>query len=110
LKEDGAPVAAVPWEDSALREAVRLVDLVVNSTSVGLKKEDPSALPGEWLRAGQLVYDTVYTPTKLQEVAQAAGCKTSAGLGMLLHQGAAAFELWTGKPAPLEVMRAALNT
>ena len=53
----------------------------------------------------------IYKPaeTKLLAAAKAAGCKTSNGLGMLLHQGAAAFEIWTGKPAPLDVMRRALE-
>jgi shikimate dehydrogenase len=53
----------------------------------------------------------IYRPaeTKLLAAAKAAGCKTSNGLGMLLHQGAKAFEIWTGKTAPLDVMRRALE-
>jgi shikimate dehydrogenase len=45
----------------------------------------------------------------LLKAAKAAGCRTSNGLGMLLHQGAKAFEIWTGQPAPLNVMRRALE-
>ena len=57
------------------------------------------------------VYDMVYRPaeTPLLRAAKAAGCRTANGLGMLLYQGAAALELWTGKPAPIEVMREALG-
>ena len=51
----------------------------------------------------------IYQPveTKLLAAAKAAGCKTANGIGMLVHQGAKAFEIWTGKSAPLEVMRRA---
>jgi shikimate dehydrogenase len=57
------------------------------------------------------VYDAIYRPaaTPLLLAAQAAGCRTANGLGMLLHQGAAAFEIFTGKIAPLDVMRQALE-
>ena len=53
----------------------------------------------------------IYRPaeTKLLAAAKTAGCKTANGLGMLLHQGAKAFEIWTGRPAPLAVMRHALE-
>ena len=53
----------------------------------------------------------IYNPaeTALLKAAKAAGCRTANGLGMLLHQGAKAFEIWTGKPAPLDVMRRALE-
>jgi shikimate dehydrogenase len=63
------------------------------------------------LKQTRAVYDMIYKPaeTRLLAAAKAAGCKTSNGLGMLLHQGAAAFEIWTGKPAPLDVMRKALE-
>jgi len=52
----------------------------------------------------------IYRPaeTPLLRAARAAGCQTANGLGMLLHQGAKAFEIWTGRAAPLEVMRRAL--
>ena len=57
------------------------------------------------------VYDAIYRPsvTALLHAAQAAGCQTANGLGMLLHQGAKAFEIWTGRPAPVAVMRRALE-
>jgi len=89
------------------------VDLVLNATSLGLKPNDPSPLDGKQFafRQAGAVYDMVYRPaeTALLKAAKAAGCRTANGLGMLLYQGAKALELWTGQPAPLEVMREALE-
>jgi shikimate dehydrogenase len=88
------------------------MDLLLNATPIGLKPGDPSPLEGKQfsLRQARAVYDMIYKPaeTKLLALAKAAGCKTSNGLGMLLHQGAAAFEIWTGQTAPIDVMRRAL--
>ncbi|HUA64761.1 MAG TPA: shikimate dehydrogenase [Alphaproteobacteria bacterium] len=88
------------------------IDLVLNATSLGLKASDPSPFDEKqfelkWARA---VYDMIYRPpqTGLLAAAKKAGCKTANGLGMLLHQGAKAFRIWTGKPAPIQIMRAAL--
>ncbi|MGA2247124.1 MAG: shikimate dehydrogenase [Verrucomicrobiota bacterium] len=89
------------------------VDLLLNATSLGLKPGD--ALPVDErqfpLRRARAVYDLIYRPaeTPLLQAARAAGCQTANGLGMLLHQGAGAFEIWSGRPAPLEVMRRALE-
>jgi shikimate dehydrogenase len=89
------------------------MDLLLNATPIGLKPGDPSPLDEKQfsLRHASAVYDMIYKPaeTKLLATAKAAGCKTSNGLGMLLHQGAAAFEIWTGKTAPIDVMRRALE-
>jgi shikimate dehydrogenase len=89
------------------------VDLLLNATPLGLKENDPLPLDEKQfpLRQARAVYDMVYRPaeTRLLKAAKAAGCKTANGLGMLLHQGAKAFEIWTGQPAPLNVMRHALE-
>jgi shikimate dehydrogenase len=89
------------------------MDLLVNATSLGLKAGDKSPLDGKQfsLERTRAVYDMIYRPaeTALLKIAKQAGCKTANGLGMLLHQGAKAFEIWTGKPAPLDVMRRALE-
>lgn len=89
------------------------VDLVLNATSLGLKPGDHSPLDEKQfsLKHTRAVYDMIYRPaeTRLLQAAKTAGCRTASGLGMLLHQGAAAFEIWTGKPAPLDVMRRALK-
>jgi len=92
---------------------VAKVDLVVNATPLGLAGAggDVGALPLDpaALRPGQLVVDLVPNPavTPLLRAAGAAGARVAGGLGMLVHQGALAFELWTGRSAPLAVMRRA---
>lgn len=86
-------------------------DLVVNATSLGLAGPDAGVLPIDpaHVRPGQLVVDVVPNPavTAFMQAAAARGARVAGGLGMLVHQGALAFELWTGLPAPLDVMRAA---
>jgi shikimate dehydrogenase len=89
------------------------IDLVLNATSLGLKPGDAPPLNEKQfsLRQSRAVYDMIYRPaqTRLLAAAAKAGCKTANGLGMLLHQGAKAFEIWTGKTAPIKVMRLALE-
>ena len=91
------------------------VDLIVNSTSIGMAHGDAegqSPLATKVVSSDTLVYDMVYTPAQTPLIRQAthAGANVLGGLWMLIYQGAAAFELWTGKPAPIEVMyRAAEN-
>jgi shikimate dehydrogenase len=89
------------------------VDLVLNATSLGLRPEDPPPCDARAFSLTQAaaVYDMIYRPaeTPLLAAARAAGCRVANGLGMLLHQGAKALELWTGRPAPLAVMQAALR-
>lgn len=88
-------------------------DLLLNATSLGLRNDDPLPLePKRLPLAGvKFVYDMIYRPaeTPLLRAARAAGCKPANGLGMLLYQGAKALEIWTGRPAPLDVMRQALE-
>lgn len=88
------------------------VDLVLNATSAGLKAEDP--LPFDKTRfdpsrAGA-AYDMIYRPAETPFLAEARKkeCRTSNGLGMLLYQGAAALEIWSGRTAPVDAMRKAL--
>jgi shikimate dehydrogenase len=89
------------------------VDLVLNATSLGLKQNDPLPIDINWLQTfrPRFVYDMIYRPaeTPLLRAAKNMGCKTANGLGMLLYQGAKAFELWSGKTAPVEMMRQALE-
>jgi shikimate dehydrogenase len=88
-------------------------DLVLNATSLGLAAADPPPLAPDWLKSRRpaRVYDMIYRPaeTALLRAAKSAGCETANGLGMLLYQGVAALELWSGKPAPVAVMREALK-
>lgn len=95
-----------PAMDGALARA----DLVINATPVGTAS-DESPIPRALLRPGLAVLDLVYwpSPTRLVREARAAGAEARGGAGMLMRQAAASFELWTGRPAPVEVMREALR-
>jgi shikimate dehydrogenase len=88
-------------------------DLVINATSLGLKPDDPPPVSLDWLKSSRpkRAYDMIYRPaeTPFLRAARDLGCRTANGLGMLLYQGAAALELWSGQPAPVEIMRAALR-
>jgi shikimate dehydrogenase len=82
-------------------------DVIVNATPLGMHGEPPP-LDTAKLHAGQFVYDTVYpTDTPLLLEARERGLRAAGGLGMLVHQGALSFSLWTGVAPPLDVMRAA---
>jgi shikimate dehydrogenase len=99
---------AMPWHESIIEAELSKTKLLVNATSIGLNA-DESPVPAEILTPELLVLDLIYAQTRLLRDAAAAGCTTSDGETMLLHQGAAAFTLWTGQPAPLEAMGAALK-
>lgn len=101
---------AIRWTESELTAALRDADLVVNATAAGLDPKAPPILSANLIPAKLLVLDTVYGAgcEKFRKEVETAGARWSDGLGMLLHQGAAAFSLWTQREAPLEIMRAAL--
>jgi len=86
-------------------------DLLVNATPIGMKEDDPCLVDEKFIHKDLLVYDLIYNPaeTKLLKMAEKRKARVSNGLGMLLYQGAEAFEIWTGREAPVEVMRNALN-
>lgn len=98
----GTEVAVIGFDEAASSS----VDLVVNATPLGAHGED---LPVPPVHAEMLVVDLLYRPgvTPIQTAAREAGATAFGGLGLLLHQAALSFELWTGQPAPLEVMSAA---
>lgn len=103
---------AIRWQDEELEAALRKVDLVVNATAAGLDVKAPVILPARMIPSSLLVFDTIYGAgcAKFRQEVESAGARWSDGLGMLLHQGAAAFSLWTGRDAPLEIMRGALQS
>ncbi len=87
--------------------------IIINATSLGMHSE-VSPLPAHVLThfdQDTFVYDMIYNPTQTYLLCQAStiGLRTANGLSMLLHQGALAFSLWTNRPAPVDVMRAALG-
>ncbi len=91
--------------------ASRQADLVVQATPVGMKAGDRSLLPPEAFRAGQRAFDLIYhvPETVFMKAARAGGAEAANGLGMLLHQGARAFQIWTGREPAVAAMRQALE-
>lgn len=85
--------------------------VLINTTSVGMAPHiENMPIPATQLRKEMLVMDIVYNPlkTKLLQVADDRGCQTIDGVSMFVYQGALQFELWTGKEAPLDIMRQAV--
>jgi shikimate dehydrogenase len=95
---------AMPWHESIIESELAKAKVLVNATSIGLTS-DESPLPAEILPSELLVLDLIYARTRLLRDAAAAGSQVADGELMLLHQGAAAFTLWTGQKAPLELMQ-----
>lgn len=95
---------------SALR-TLPAPDLLINATPLGMKGHGALPVPRTLLAHTPIVCDLVYTPpiTPLLRAARETGAKTMGGLNLLLHQGALSFEYWTGRPAPLKIMWAALS-
>lgn len=101
-----AGAATAPFTE--LGEVVAGTDVVVNATPLGMHGEAPP-FDTSALRDAHTVVDLVYEParTPLLEAARARGAKTVGGLGMLVHQAALSFTLWTGTQAPIDAMREA---
>ena len=113
-KPGGCKVQLCDMADSRLlRKLIERADVLVNATPVGMEPDTDRCLIPEagWLPLSLTVADIIYHPqkTKLLTMAEQAGCRTCPGLGMLLHQGAEAFRIWTGCEMPVgrirEVMR-----
>ncbi len=105
----GVPSLAIPLAGPELTAEAGRAELIVNCTSLGMHHgpaEDQSPLSWRQIPAAALVYDLVYNPaeTPLLREAARSGAKTLGGLYMLVYQGAAAFEMWTDRPAPVDVM------
>jgi shikimate dehydrogenase len=95
-------------DKEVLRREIADSDIFTNATGVGMKPlEGQTYVEKDMLRPDLIVTDVVYMPTKtrLLEIAEEVGCPTMNGLGMMLFQGAKAFELWTGKEMPIEHMK-----
>ena len=93
--------------DWDIKDIIKSIDLIVNCTPLGMNKKDPLPIDAKLLHKGLKLYDVVYNPLKTVFVIAACkkGIKASNGLGMLLYQGALAFELWTGQKAPISLMK-----
>ncbi len=104
-------VLVFPLKESTVETLLKEVDMIVNTTSVGMKPDDPHLFDYSKIPEGVTVVDIIYNPpeTPLLKAAKEKGCKAVNGLGMLVYQGAVAFEIWTGKKAPVETMREVLE-
>ena len=98
-------------DPAAQVEACRASDVVVQATPVGMKQTDRPLLGSEAFRAGQRAFDLIYMypETVFMAEARKGGARTANGLGMLLHQGARAFAIWSGREPDVEAMRKALQ-
>lgn len=86
------------------------IDLLVNTTSVGLKGREKTLVKPENMRPGLFVYDLIYNRlTKLLHTAKRLNLPHLNGISMLIYQGASSFEIWTGRRAPVEVMKNSLG-
>ena len=95
----------------ALKTELKNADLLLNTTSLGLKNDDSLPARAEVIPAGKLlVYDLIYNPleTPFLKMAKRKGKRVLNGVSMLLYQGARAFEIWTGRKAPVALMRRVL--
>lgn len=102
-------VVALPWENVNMPQTFGRCHLIVNCTTIGMRhspEEGKSPLNLEAIPGGALVYDLIYnpSPTPLLQLAQRAGANILGGLPMLVYQGAASFELWTHRKAPIDIM------
>ena len=102
-------IAVLPWQSVNSADTFERCRLIVHCTTIGMKyspQQEQSPLSGDVIPEGILVYDLVFNPrlTPLLQLAQQARANILGGLPMLVYQGAASFELWTGKKAPVDIM------
>jgi shikimate dehydrogenase len=107
----GGKVDVIAWDDASLPRRAAAARLIVNASPVGMwPKTGESPWPADLpMPAGAGAYDLVYNPqeTLFLRTARERGLRTASGIGMLVEQGAIAFELWNGREAPRDVMRRA---
>jgi shikimate dehydrogenase len=105
-------IHAIGFGDPSLRGRCLRAGLIVQTTSLGLKKGDAEVIPESHFAADACVYDTIYQPPETPFLASAkrAGCRTDNGLSLLIHQGAIAFQHWFPGTDPLPHMRRAMES
>lgn len=110
-QKTGVSMRGMGLTDERLSLAVRESKLLVNTATTSMDATQPLLISADWLQGNTTVYDIVYTPpvTPLMQAATERGCQTLGGIGMLVHQGAIAFEKWTGVTPCTETMRQALS-
>jgi shikimate dehydrogenase len=116
-ESDGPPVwqdhVIDPKDTGTLQAVLAETSVLIQATPVGTRDPDATPVPLAWLKQlprEAFVFDMVYNPSATALVRAALAChlRAAGGISMLLYQGAAAFSLWTGRPAPVDDMRAAL--
>ena len=105
-------VETLALKSPSFEELVGSSNLIINSSSVGMaytNTNSQSLIKADWISPGSLVFDMVYNPisTPLISEARKAGVETISGLSMLIYQGAASFNLWTNREAPIQIMTVA---
>jgi shikimate dehydrogenase len=108
----GVSVKSLGLSRPELTKAISGADVLINATTVGMHpKVNQTLVTADMMHRGLVVNDIVYKPpeTRLLREAKLAGAKTVGGLGMLVHQGALSFEIWTGRRAPIKVMEDAVR-
>ena len=107
LDGPGDRISSLGLDSPQLEEVAGNCELIIRSTSLGLKATDPAPIASNCLQPHHLVYDTIYEPaqTKLLRLASANGARTANGHSLLLHQGALSFEYWFPGTDPLPIMR-----
>jgi len=107
-KKIGGTIRGYQSDPEKIAKEVQDTEIFINASPVGMHPNvDVSILPRDLLRNDLVVFDVVYNPleTKLLKEAKAVGAKAISGVMMLVYQGVAAFELWTGKKAPVPLMK-----
>jgi shikimate dehydrogenase len=108
--ELAASVGAIGYCLCDLDRLVGQADVIINATSVGMREGDGRIIDGSLLKSHHAVFDIVYNrETELIKDARSAGAVAIDGVMMLVYQGARAFEIWTGKKAPADVMERAVR-
>ena len=107
LKGPRDRIEIIDLADPSLEQAIGSSELIINTTSVGLKATDPSPFPSHCVEPHHLIYDTIYNPerTRLLRDSRDQGARVANGLSLLIHQGALSLEYWLNRDVPLELMR-----
>ncbi len=105
------PMHGMGLVDTRLPNAVNRCMLLINTSTASMDPTQPLLVSADWLQPNTIVYDIVYTPpvTPLMKAAAERGCPTLGGIGMLVYQGAIAFERWTGVTPCTDTMHRALS-
>jgi shikimate dehydrogenase len=104
-------IRTLTLSDPELKRLCQQADLIVQTSSLGLKNGDPEVIPDDYFLPHHCAYDTIYKPAETPFLASArkAGCKTDNGLSLLIHQGALAFQHWFPENDALPIMREAMK-